>query len=481
MLLGKFAWAIERDSANKVIGLWPLRAQHIRPVPSISGPGYFSSFHYGYQGQQGYREFKPNEIVYIWKPSLRDFREAESAVNVAALNINVAKMLDTFDFNFLKNGAVPSNMVVTPPFATDDDRDRFRMQFEADFGGVSNAGKTIFSERTIEGEGPLGGQETVDVKILGLSQRDAQLSVLSDKEISAITIAFGVPLSILGDSSHRTFSNAFQDRRNYWLETLLPKSREIQDGINVNLAPLLDPGGKTVGWFDTSGVPELRGDPAIPDMQAVSWRDAGLVTEDEIRADRGLPPGKDVGLDKVWAQLAADKEQAKKTMTQNAASSVAKQAGGQVVAPAKAPAASAPAASRSLPTSALESVLAGSVRNLLAEVQTVVAQRSESRRSHRPAFDVPFWEARAVSALSPVLVEMGLTTSQVETLAKLITKDTEQHYLTGLDADITVFCAARFVEEATAVPVVEVRQALVDIYLGSSTVEVALAGIGATP
>lgn len=427
MLLGKFAWAIERDYVGRIVGLWPLRAQDIRPVANDTGRGtdYFKWFVYN-QGMGNETIYYPDEIVYIYKKSLNDFLQPESPARVASLNINISKMLDQFDYNFLKNGGVPANLIITPRFAKDEDRRSFQEQFISDFTGVGNAGRTLFAERELE-EGDEGAMESVQVETLGITQRDAETNILAKREIMAICLAFGVPLSILGDSTAVTFSNAFQDRRNYWLETLEPRAREISDGLNMQLAPLL---GKEVGWFDLRGVPELRAEPAIDAQYAEDWIRSGIVKLDEVRADRGLPPAKEVGLSGVIAEVEPVQ------VGEAPANSLQKEAGAKVVPPAKAPVASAPAASRAQASHTSDAdvranrELSKSLDTLLSEQRDNAIQRVSSRRGKK-AFDIDYWMGRTTELLTPSLQSI-LPTPKISDLIRQVTAQTAH-----LMADVT--------------------------------------------
>lgn len=421
LVLGKFAWAIERNGAGEVSGLWPLQAQHLNPVAATSGSNYFEYFQYGQRGQRGYKEFKPRDIVYIYRPSLKDFRLPESPVQMAAVNINIAKMLDQFDYSFLKNGGVPAHLIITPPFASDEQRDGFQSQFMADFSGSANVGKAMFAERDIQvGESNGGiGFDTVDVKTIGTTQRDAQLSELRFAEQQAICLGWGVPLSILGDASHRTFSNAQDERINYLQQTCLPRARELQDGINIHLATLLDPTRKVVGWFDTTGVPELRSSPALPDgNEAVTIQAAGGFTWDEWRSERGLPSQKDVGLDKIQTE--------KEKQAQITAAPAAKDAGSDVLPPANAPAAKTrhagpghdPITSGHITTASLESALTVALRREIEAMARAAKERAAGKRSRRgedvEILDVDYWRDRVSAVLRAHISESTISIGEVQ-------------------------------------------------------------------
>lgn len=419
LLLGRFAWAIEREAGpnSRITGLWPLQVQHLTPHYAGTGAYPFDYFEYGTRGQEGYHKYQPDEIVYIWRSALGDYRQAESPVQAASVNVDVLSLLDQFDRSFLKNGGVPAHLIVTPSFATDEEREGFQSQFEAEFGGAANAGRTMFAEYEVD-SGESGDIETVDVKIIGTSQRDAQLVNLRQADIQAVCVAFGVPLSILGDASHRTFSNAEQERRNYWLETLLPRTRELQDGVNVHLVPKLVAAsqGSELGWFDTTGVPELQPEPRLPKEKALDWVLAGIFTPDELRADYGFVQTRDeVGLkgpvvNPAPAPFGGPGDVAQQNGSPKpAAGSLAKQANVKVVPPQKAPA----LPQRRSEADGLNKVLTSISVNFATEQATSMRARMTNRRNKRNSanaeYDVNYWSVRADGMIGPVLRELGVT------------------------------------------------------------------------
>lgn len=477
VLMGKFAWAIERDDLNRISGLWPLQAQHLKPVPATSGSNYFKKFQYGLQGSTTYTEFRPDQIVYIYRPSLSNFRLPESPAHIAAANINVAKLLDMFDYHFLKNGGVPAYLIVTPPFATEDDRSAFQNQFLSEYGGPANVGRAMFAERDLDpGEVGATPQDSVDVKTIGLSQRDSEHGRLREDEIRAICIAWGVPLSILGDSSHRTFSNAKQERVNYWLQTCLPRIREVQDQVNIHLAPQL---GTELGWFDTKGVPELRPEPTIPADQIPNWVLAKLITENEARSMYGLPPGQEVGLDEMWKQKELEMQPGPIKGDSLAAESDPKKEA--VVTPAASP---APRSVRhgghpghiSIPTGhvtidVLERVLTAQLNMLMDDMRKAHSTLQNGRKAKRGEdvhLDEQYWQDRAIMMLSPTLRGLGLTGHELVVVVTDIVHEAESNDFMPMSAIATA-------ERAYKLSMREVEQALLDLHNGETTIEATMA------
>lgn len=442
LILGKFAWLINRNPKTQEIdGLYPLQAQYVLPIPinrNSTGNSYFSGYRYGTPGMPGYIEsMNPDNVVFVHNMSWGSPLKPMSPFQAAGVTINIHTLIDTQDFALMKNGGQPTGMWITPPFPNSEDREAFRRQFQAEFGGVQNAGKILFGELDYE-PGEEGNVPPVIPQWVptALSPRDSQLSILRDQKIRDICVAFGVPLSILGDSGLSKFTNMAQDRRNYW-ETCQEICRDINDTVNIQLSPKL---GTQVGWFDYRGVPELAPLPVLPDgTQAVSQVGV-LYTADEWRAERGLGPMPVV--EPVVVELASVDP---------------------VVPPVNAPALitsgrAAPKAAfvlrhtvearhsgsehESLPSGhntvkVLEQVMSKQLKVLFAEQAKTTQDRLRGRRSKHltsaeDIFDKVFWENRTYNVLAPIFEAQGYPELQVRQMSVDITAQTLGHIESAL-------------------------------------------------
>lgn len=280
---GRFGWETEVNGSGTPIALWPLVSRALTPIPSASGVNWFQGFQYGTGNQ--IRNLTPDRIVYAWQPHGNDFRQPESALEAAHLDVSIAVMQSRYDYAFLKNDARPSAIVVTEAFEDQDSFDAFKGQFNSEFQGPNNAGKTAFVEAS--GTADKGVSGAIDVKVLGFSPKDAQAAQRYAERLQQIAIALGVPWSRL-DASGRTFDNASQEDLIWWEQRLLPLLRRLQSAINMQLAPRL---GDQVGWFDLSKVRalQLHVNPITAAVGAPSMVQAQLMTINEGRADYGLP------------------------------------------------------------------------------------------------------------------------------------------------------------------------------------------------
>lgn len=289
LVTGRFGWEMEKPQGVTgtdwaPVALYPLPSSSLRAVPSSGGSQWFSSFEYG--PAHAPTKLSRDRVLYHWQPSLTDWREPESALQAARLDVSVAVMQDRYDHAFLRNDARPAAVVVHEVFADAEERDAWRRQFESRHRGPDSAGKVAFAEME-GGDGDVS--KSLLIETLGLSQRDAEFAKRYESKIRAICVAFGVPLTLLGDASGRTFSNASEEVRVFWEQTMLPLLADFADAVNIQLAPRLGP---EVGWFDLSTVEVLRHrvDPITASVGAPTLVQAQLMTINEARSDYGLPP-----------------------------------------------------------------------------------------------------------------------------------------------------------------------------------------------
>jgi len=290
LVTGRRAWEIETDgNADAMpVAFWPLVSARLTAEASKGGTEWFRLFKYGPAGPAGMeqRTLQPGQVFYGWEPGGLDFRQAESPLQSSRYDLSLVTMCDAHSIAFLGNNAVPAAIVTTTAFPDDKTRERFQRQWASEFAGPHNAGRTAFYEVGDDGEAPVG--EGIDVKVLGLSTKDARLVEQRKEAMAEIAMSLGVPWSKL-DASGRTFDNAGVEDRTFWEERLLPLMVDLEDDINMQLAPRL---GSEVCWFDLRGVRALQNavKPVTMVATAPSLVQAQLITVNEARADYGWEP-----------------------------------------------------------------------------------------------------------------------------------------------------------------------------------------------
>ncbi len=284
LITGAYAWEI----APSDLTFWPLLTRYLKPIESdgrAPSRGYFSGYEYHPEGGDKVN-LSADRVFYDWEPSQDDWRKPESPLQAARLDVSVAVMQDRYDFAFLKNDARPAALVVHEAFANDIDKRKFRRQWLDTHRGPENAGKVHFLETSPHGATP---KDSLAIQVLGLSQKDAEFIRRYESKIRAITVAFGVPMSRLGDASERTFSNADRETFNYWLDTVQPMGSDFADAVNMRLMPLFDSSGN-VGFFDWSGVPDLEPLRRFAVGDVPNLVNSGIITLNEGREALDLSP-----------------------------------------------------------------------------------------------------------------------------------------------------------------------------------------------
>lgn len=282
LITGRFGWeTVAPAGSSAPAALWPLVAGNLMPIPTDGGREFFSGFEY--QANARRRTLTNDQVFYCWRPSQDDWREPESVLQAAALPLSLGVALDRYMSAFMRNNMTGAKMVVTPGFEDTSMRRAFQDQFLAEMTGYDNAGRTAFAEW--ENDTESGKIPSVQVIDMGTKPVDAQVTEVQKWVRDSVCDAFGVPISIIGQASERTYANADQEHRNYWTGTILPFIEEITDHINIGLAPRL---GGEVGWFDLSKVAALKPANKFQAADPVALEQAGIVDAAEIREDMGL-------------------------------------------------------------------------------------------------------------------------------------------------------------------------------------------------
>lgn len=297
LVTGKMVWELQRDpqtpafdgnNAGQVFALWQMVSAFVQPIASTNGaPRWFDAYDYVTPIRR-YRK-TADQVFYSWKASVKDYREPESVLQSIQMQIGVSNGIMRYMYSLLRNDMVASKMIVAPPFDEDDQRRAWEDQINSEFTGFNNAGKAMFAYAENdydESTGKQTGQASVQVTDLAMTHVDAQMIELMTQANIDITIGTGVPVSLIGNASQRTFSNADSEYRNFWTIRVLPLLSELQEPVNVELAPQL---GKEVGWFDLSRVvalqpPTVFAPPSVKDML-----DEGVITTQDVANILNLP------------------------------------------------------------------------------------------------------------------------------------------------------------------------------------------------
>lgn len=208
LLLGTRGAFVEkiRGRDGGIVGLNLLPPQSTAPIPD---PKRFVS---GYEVTLPHGKttiLKPEDVMWLRRPHPLDPYLSLTPMESAGIAIEIENFAKLYNRNFLINDGRPGGILVVRGMMDEEDKEELKNRFR---GNLSRAGQTTVLASD-------DGAEYVDV---GASPRDAayiQMRQITKEEILA---SFGVPESVIGNASGRTFSNAAEEIRVFWTETMLP-------------------------------------------------------------------------------------------------------------------------------------------------------------------------------------------------------------------------------------------------------------------
>ncbi|WP_445520357.1 phage portal protein [Streptomyces sp. NEAU-174] len=262
---------ITRSRGGTITRLDLLPPNRVEPIPDPHGD-YVSHFEFTtYDGRV--RELDPSRVVWLRDPHPTDPFCGVTPLEAAGLSVDLDVKARTYNITFIDNDARPSGIVGIDVDGLDQrEIDRIQQRLAP---GAQHAGETV-----VVGSGP-GGLNYVDTST---RPRDMNYETMAQTAKDEILSAFGVPESIVGNASERTYANADRESWTFWEHTELPHLALIASAFDLDLDD---------GWslrFNTSSVEALEFPRRQRREEARAEWNAGLITVDEYREIAGRRP-----------------------------------------------------------------------------------------------------------------------------------------------------------------------------------------------
>jgi len=266
LLLGTRGVFIEkvRGRDGGIIGLNLLPPQSTAPIPD---PKEFVS---GYEVLMPNGDkviMKPRDVVWIRRPHPLDPYLSLTPLESAGIAVEIENLAKLYNRNYLLNDGRPGGLLVLRGEIDDDDKDELRNRFRGNLGKV---GQTSV----------ISADDGVDFVDTSSNPRDAayiQMRQITKEEILA---SFGVPESVIGNAAGRTFSNASEEIRVFWNETMAPHLEVLARALDeLDDDHYID--------FDTSDVPVLIMAKQESERYLMQELQAGLISVNEYRLGTG--------------------------------------------------------------------------------------------------------------------------------------------------------------------------------------------------
>lgn len=260
---------VTKSRAGQITRLDLLPPDRIRIVPDPAGD-YVQYFEFTrYDGE--IRNLSPERVRWIREPHPIDPFSGTTPLEAAGMSVELDHLARAYNVSFINRDGRPGGILGVDADGIDEDElDRIQDRLKP---GAYYAGAI-----TALGTGP-GGIDYVDTSS---KPRDMAYETTSDKARKEILAAFGVPESIAGDASERTYDNAEAEKFSFWHETMVPHLELIAGAFDGDLDDDLDCG------FDTSDVEALELPARRRREEARQEWDKGLRTVKEYRETAGL-------------------------------------------------------------------------------------------------------------------------------------------------------------------------------------------------
>lgn len=265
LLWGNAYSVIERDSAGRVRGLWPLQPDRV--VIRRDGGG----IHYEHHAPGREMARFPFEDVLHVKNFTLDGVTGLSVISMARQGIGEAEAMSRHSAVTFKNQARPGLIMKSADWLDISKlmewKDFISKQAEA-----FNRGKTIAL--------PAG----IELDKISVSNEDAQFLQSRQFSIQEIARWFRVPAHLIGDPTRLAYSSAEQEMISFQQHTLRPVLVNIESEISFKLFPDRT---RFFAEFDANGL--SRGDQAARYEAYSKGLNAGFLTVNDVRRWENLP------------------------------------------------------------------------------------------------------------------------------------------------------------------------------------------------
>jgi len=266
LLLGTRGVFIEKVKGRDggIIGLNLLPPQSTAPIPDAK------KFVSGYEVRMPFGQtqtLSPDDVLWIRRPHPLDPYLSLTPLEACGVAIEIENLAKLYNRNYLLNDGRPGGLLVLRGEIDDDDKEELKNRFR---GNLSRTGYTSV----------IASDDGADYIDTSANPRDAayvQMRQITKEEILA---SFGVPESVIGNAAGRTFSNAAEEIRVFWMETMMPHLETIERGLDeLDEKYYLD--------FNTQEVPILMLYKQERERYLMDEFSSGLISNNEYRVGSG--------------------------------------------------------------------------------------------------------------------------------------------------------------------------------------------------
>lgn len=253
-----------RGRDGRLIGLQLLPPQFTAPIPDAKN--FVSGFEV--EMRNGTKVIlKPEDVCWVRRPHPLDPYLSITPMESAGIAIELENLSKLYNRNYMLNDGRPGGLLVVRGDIEEDDREELKNRFRGNIGRTG--GTTV-----------IASQDGVDYVDTSSSPRDAAYTEMRRIQKEEILASFGVPESVIGNAAGRTFSNASEELRVFWMETMVPHLHTLARALDE-----LD--DKYYVDFDTSDIPILIIAKQERERYHMDEFQQGLISVNEYRKETG--------------------------------------------------------------------------------------------------------------------------------------------------------------------------------------------------
>lgn len=249
-----------------------IESVHLLPPQSTSPVPHPTKFvsHYEVEMPDGkIKKLKPENVIWIRRPHPLDPYRSITPLEAAGIAIEVEQLAKIYNRNFLINDGRPGGLIVLRGEIDPIDREELESRFR---GNIRKTGMVSV----------ISSDDGADFVDTGSSPRDMAYRDMRSITKEEILAAFGVPESIIGNASGRTFSNAAEEGKVFWNETMEPHLLLLARGLDA-----LPQDEETYIDFDKEAVPILVLARQERERHSLNEFQGGLISANEYRDHTG--------------------------------------------------------------------------------------------------------------------------------------------------------------------------------------------------
>jgi len=269
---------ITRNRLGDISSLFLHQPQYVYPIPDATN--FVSGFSVEYPNTPK-KVVEPQNMVWVRVPHPIDPYKGQTPLESAGLAIEFDYYSRVYNRNFVINDGRPGGMLVIKGEMEEEQSEEIARRFRGTTGSnIGGAGRvTVLSA------------EDANFIDTSVNQRDAQYTEARVQNKEEILLAFGVPESVIGNASGRTFANADVELEVFWRETMVPHLTLLERALDV-----LDDDRTTYFAYDLSSVAILSRDDRERAAFHLEELKQGAISIDEYRE---LTSREGVGIDEL--------------------------------------------------------------------------------------------------------------------------------------------------------------------------------------